>query len=38
MSFQTPITIKEAVENIENNKFLLPAIQRKFIWSHTKIE
>jgi len=38
MSFQTPITIKEAVENIENNKFLLPAIQREFVWSHTKIE
>ncbi len=38
MSFQTPITIKEAIENIENNKFLLPAIQREFVWSHTKIE
>jgi len=38
MSFQTPITIKEAVENIENNKFLLPAIQREFVWSHSKIE
>ncbi len=38
MSFQTPITIKEAVENIENNKFLLPAIQREFVWNHTKIE
>ena len=38
MSFQTPITIKEAVENIENNKFLLPAIQREFVWSHAKIE
>lgn len=38
MSFQTPITIKEAIENIENNKFLLPAIQREFVWEHTKIE
>ena len=38
MSFQKPITIKEAVENIENNKFLLPAIQREFVWSHSKIE
>ncbi|NLL27216.1 MAG: DUF262 domain-containing protein [Bacteroidales bacterium] len=38
MSFQTPITIAEAVENIENNKFLLPAIQREFVWSSSKIE
>lgn len=38
MSFQTPITIKEAIENIENNKFLLPSIQREFVWEHTKIE
>ncbi|MCG3681729.1 DUF262 domain-containing protein [Aliarcobacter butzleri] len=38
MSFQTPITIKEAIENIENNKFLLPSIQREFIWEHSKIE
>lgn len=38
MSFQTPITISEAVENISNNKFLLPAIQREFVWSNSKIE
>ncbi|MCI5193765.1 MAG: DUF262 domain-containing protein [Candidatus Electrothrix sp. AU1_5] len=38
MSFQMPITIAEAVENVENNKFLLPAIQREFVWSSSKIE
>lgn len=38
MSFQTPITIKEAIENIENNKYLLPAIQREFVWSAEQIE
>ena len=38
MSFQTPITIKEAIENIESNKFLLPSIQREFIWKHEKVE
>ena len=38
MSFQTPITIKQAIDNIENNRFLLPAIQREFIWSSKKIE
>jgi len=38
MSFQTPITIKEAVKNIENSEFLLPAIQREFVWSSEQIE
>ncbi|WP_066309620.1 DUF262 domain-containing protein [Bacillus sp. FJAT-29814] len=38
MSFQIPITIAQAIENIENNRFLLPAIQREFEWSHEKIE
>lgn len=38
MSFQTPITIAEAVDNVEYNKFLLPAIQREFVWSSSKIE
>ena len=38
MTFQTPITIIEAIENIENNRYLLPAIQREFIWENTKIE
>lgn len=31
--FQPPITIKEAIEKIKEGKLLLPAIQRKFIWS-----
>jgi len=38
MSFQIPITIAEAVDNIESNKFLLPAIQREFVWPSSKIE
>ena len=38
MSFQIPITISEAVENISTNRFLLPAIQREFVWSSSKIE
>lgn len=38
MSFQTPITIKKALEEIENKKYLLPAIQRKFVWESEKIE
>ena len=38
MSFQTTNTSKEAIENIESNKFLLPPIQREFIWKHEKVE
>ena len=38
MSFQTPITIAEAIENIDQGQYLLPAIQREFVWSHYKIE
>lgn len=36
--FQPPITIKEAIKKIKEGKLLLPAIQRKFIWSHEQIE
>jgi len=38
MSFQTPITIAEAIRNIEQNRYLLPSIQREFRWKHEKIE
>lgn len=38
MSFQTPITISEAIENIEHKSLLLPSIQREFIWKSIKIE
>ncbi len=38
MSFQTPITIKEAINQIEYKKFLLPAIQREFVWSTDQIQ
>src|ERR1035441_3455681 len=38
MSFQTPITIAEALDNIERRRYLLPAIQREFEWPAHKIE
>ena len=38
MSFQTPITIAEAIENISTSRYLLPAIQREFEWPAHKIE
>jgi len=38
MSFERPITIKEAVENINKKNYLLPAIQREFEWEPEQIE
>lgn len=38
MSFQTPITVKEAVENIRAKKYLLPSIQRELVWNTSQIE
>jgi len=38
MSFQTPITIARAIENIQSNQYILPAIQREFVWSDEQIE
>lgn len=38
MSFQTPITVKEAVENICAKKYLLPSIQRELVWNTLQIE
>jgi uncharacterized protein with ParB-like and HNH nuclease domain len=37
MSFERPITIKEAVENIHRKVYLLPAIQREFVWEDHQI-
>lgn len=36
--FATPITIKDAIDNIIDRTYLLPAIQRKFVWSSDQIE
>ncbi|MEA4822262.1 MAG: DUF262 domain-containing protein [Erysipelotrichales bacterium] len=36
--FQQPITIKEAMDNIHSRKYLLPAIQREFVWESEQIE
>lgn len=38
MSFQAPITIAQALANIEQRLYLLPAIQREFVWPAHKIE
>lgn len=36
--FVNPITIKNAIDNIVDRSYLLPAIQRKFVWSSDQIE
>lgn len=36
--FVNPITIKDAIDNIVDRTYLLPAIQRKFVWSSDQIE
>ncbi len=38
MAFQTPITISQAIQSIESKRYLLPAIQREFVWHANKIE
>lgn len=38
MSFQAPLTIKKVIENIHRKKYLLPAIQREFVWGTDQIE
>ena len=38
MPFVEPLSIKEAIDNIDSRRFLLPAIQREFVWSTEQIE
>lgn len=38
MSFVEPITIREAIENVHKKNYLLPAIQREFVWGTEQIE
>jgi hypothetical protein len=37
VSFQTPITIANALDRIHRREYVLPAIQREFVWSRDKI-
>ena len=37
MAFQTPITIKEALTKINRRDYVLPAIQREFVWKADQI-
>lgn len=37
MAFQTPITIERALQGITSHEFVLPAIQREFVWKPEQI-
>lgn len=37
MAFQTPITIERALQGIASHEFVLPAIQREFVWKPEQI-
>lgn len=36
--FEKPITIRDAINKIDRREFLLPALQRQFVWDSDKIE
>ena len=38
MAYESPLTIAEVVEDISANKYVLPAIQREFVWRTAQIE
>ena len=38
MSYERPLTIKETIQNVHSKKYLLPAIQREFVWDTDQIE
>lgn len=38
MAYQPPITIKEAIDNIKKRHYVLPSIQREFVWDTEQIE
>ena len=38
MAYETPLTIAEVIKNISNNRYVLPSIQREFVWSTSQIE
>lgn len=38
MAYEKPITIREAISSIQNQEYILPAIQREFVWNTKQIE
>lgn len=37
MSYQTPITVSKALERIHHHEYVIPAIQREFVWDPEQI-
>ncbi|MEM5768758.1 MAG: DUF262 domain-containing protein, partial [Bacillota bacterium] len=37
MAFQTPLTISDIITKIHAKKYLLPSIQREFVWDTDQI-
>lgn len=38
MAYQSPLTIKKVVKDISANKYVLPSIQREYVWDTEQIE
>ena len=38
MAYETPITVKKAIDNIRKRQYVLPSIQREFVWDTEQIE
>lgn len=38
MSFQTPLKISEIIKEIHEKRYLLPSIQREFVWNPDRIK
>ena len=38
MAYETPLTIAEVIQDITANKYVLPSIQREYVWDTEQIE
>ena len=38
MAYESPLTIADVGKDISANKYVLPSIQREFVWSTSQIE
>lgn len=38
LAYQTALTIESVIKDIDSKKYLLPSIQREFVWSTGQIE
>ena len=38
MAYETPLTIANVIEDISRNRYILPSIQREYVWDTTQIE